>query len=96
MMENDFFKEIAHFALTARLKRISDHMLYSAKDLYRALGLDINPNGHLVFLMFKKQERLTMTEIAEVFHLSQTAVIKIVNKMKSKDYLMSSIDPVDG
>lgn len=94
-MDKDFFKEIEYFALTARLKRLSDNMLYSAKDLYKSLELDIAPNWHLVFLLFKKQETLTMTEIADAFQLSQAAVIKIINKMKANDYLVAIKDPVD-
>jgi DNA-binding MarR family transcriptional regulator len=94
-MDKDFFKEIKYFALTARLKRISDDLLYSAKDLYKTLDLEIAPNWHLVFLLFQKQDTLTMTEIAEAFQLSQTAVIKIINKMKSKGYLESTKDAKD-
>ena len=94
-MENDFLKEVEHLGLTARLKRISDNMIYSAKDLYKTLDLDIDPNWHLVLLMFKKQETLTMTEIADAFQISQTAIIKIINKMKSKGYLEGHADPKD-
>lgn len=94
-MERDILKEMEHLALTARLKRISDNMLYSAKDLYKTLDLDIDPNWHLIFMMFKKKDILTMTEIAEAFQISQTAVIKIIKKMKSKNYLINSKDPLD-
>lgn len=94
-MERDILKELEHLALTARLKRISDNMLYSAKDLYKTLDLDIDPNWHLIFMMFKKKDILTMTEIAEAFQISQTAVIKIIKKMKSKNYLINSKDPLD-
>lgn len=94
-MKRDILKEMEHLALTARLKRISDNMLYSAKDLYKTLDLDIDPNWHLIFMMFKKKDILTMTEIAEAFQISQTAVIKIIKKMKSKNYLINSKDPLD-
>lgn len=94
-MKRDILKELEHLALTARLKRISDNMLYSAKDLYKTLDLDIDPNWHLIFMMFKKKDILTMTEIAEAFQISQTAVIKIIKKMKSKNYLINSKDPLD-
>ncbi|WP_196894742.1 MarR family winged helix-turn-helix transcriptional regulator [Aureivirga marina] len=94
-MENDIFRELKYLAFTARLKRISDNMLYNAKDLYKELELDIDPNWHLIFMMFKEKDTLTMTEIADAFQISQPAVIKIINKMKQKEYLISTKDATD-
>lgn len=86
-MDNDFLKEVGYYGVTARLKRLSDTLLYSAKDLYNSEELGIEPNWHLVFLILKKYKKRTMSQIAETFHLSQTAIIKIINKMKEKGYL---------
>ncbi|WP_420320368.1 MarR family winged helix-turn-helix transcriptional regulator [Flagellimonas sp.] len=94
-MKDDYFKQLHYLGLTARLKRISDNLLYSAKDLYKSLDMDIEPNWHLVFLMFKSKDTLTMTEIADAFKLSQPAIIKMINKMKSKGYLISTRDSDD-
>jgi len=86
-MKNDFLKELGYSGLTARLKRLSDSMLYSAKDFYKSENVNIEPNWHLVFLILKKHTKRTMTEIADAFHLSQPAVVKIINKMKAKGYI---------
>lgn len=88
-------KQYTHLTLTARLKRISDNLLYSAKDLYKELNLEIEPNWHLIFLLFKEKETLTITEIAEKLKISQPGVIKIVNKMKGKKYLKTEKDEKD-
>ena len=76
-MNNDFLKELGYLGLIARLKRLSDSMLYSIRDLYKLEDIDIEPNWHLVFLILKKHKTRTMTEIAESFHLSQAAIVKI-------------------
>jgi len=86
-MNNDFFKELGYLGLIARLKRLSDSILYSIRDLYKLENIDIEPNWHLVFLILKKHKTRTMSEIAESFHLSQPAIVKIINKMKKKGYI---------
>ncbi|WBX75765.1 MarR family winged helix-turn-helix transcriptional regulator [Tenacibaculum ovolyticum] len=88
-------KQYDYLTFTARLKRISDNLLYSAKDLYKTLNLEIEPNWHLIFLLFKEKQTLTITEIAEKLKISQPGVIKIVNKMKAKKYLKSEKDKKD-
>jgi len=86
-MKNDFLKELGYLGLIARLKRSSDAILYSIRDMYKSENMDIEPNWHLVFLILKKHKTRTMTEIAEAFHLSQPAIVKIINKMKEKGYI---------
>ncbi|WP_047247002.1 MarR family winged helix-turn-helix transcriptional regulator [Maribacter thermophilus] len=88
-------EQYQYLTFTARLKRISDSLLYGAKDLYKTLNLEIEPNWHLVFLLFKEKNTLTITEIAENIKISQPGVIKIVNKMKAKDYLKAETDKRD-
>ncbi len=86
-MKNDFLKELGYLGLISRLKRLSDSILYSIRDLYKLENIDIEPNWHLVFLILKKHKTRTMSEIAESFHLSQPAIVKIINKMKKKGYI---------
>jgi len=88
-------KQYDYLTLTARLKRISDNLLYGAKDLYKTLNLEIEPNWHLIFLLFKEKQILTITEIAEKLKISQPGVIKIINKMKAKKYLKTEKDKKD-
>ena len=88
-------KQYDYLTLTARLKRISDNLLYGAKDLYKTLNLEIEPNWHLIFLLFKEKQILTITEIAEKLKISQPGAIKIVNKMKAKNYLKTEKDKKD-
>lgn len=94
-MENDFLKELEYVGLIARFKRLSDSMLQSVRDLYDLKELDIEPNWHLVFLILKKHEQRTMTEMAEAFQMSLPGVHKMVRKMRKKGYLEITKDEHD-
>ncbi|MEQ9232394.1 MAG: MarR family transcriptional regulator [Cyclobacteriaceae bacterium] len=91
----DYLKEIGEIGLIARLKRVSDNMLYSIRDLYKIKGFDIEPNWHLVLLQLKKYKTRTMTEISDSLGLSQPAVVKMINKMKKNGYIEIISDKVD-
>ncbi|MDA3955071.1 MAG: MarR family transcriptional regulator [Bacteroidales bacterium] len=94
-MNEDFLKELGHIGFTARIKRISDKLIYSAREHYRTLNLNVEPNWHVLFLLLKKEKQLTVTEIANQLQFSHPAVIKIVNKMKEKGYVVSYTDSKD-
>lgn len=91
----DFLTDIKIAGLTSRLKRLSDDMLYSTRDYYKNAGLDIEPNWHLIFLLLEKNKSLTITEIAQELRMSHPACVKIINKMKRKDYVLTKTDHKD-
>ncbi|NER13577.1 GNAT family N-acetyltransferase [Leptobacterium flavescens] len=94
-MKNDFINELGHIGFTARMKRISDLLLYSAIDHYKQSGLGIEPNWHLIFLILKEEKALTVTEIAARLRFSHPAIIKIVRKMEEEGFLERSTDASD-
>ena len=94
-MENDYLRELGHLGLIARMKRLSDRMLYSIRELYADHGFDIEPNWHFVFLYLKDRDKGTMSEMAEAFGLSQPAVVKILGKMKKLGYIDVAEDSSD-
>lgn len=91
----DFLTEIEFAGLTSRIKRLSDDILYSTRDYYKTIGLDIEPNWHLIFLLLEKNNSLTITEIAQELRMSHPACVKIINKMKKKDYVITKTDEND-
>lgn len=95
MIQNDFLIEIQLVGLTSRLKRLTDSILYSTKDFYKAVGVDIEPNWHLVFLLLKKHKELTVTEISERLQMSHPGIVKIIRNMKLKDYIATKTDTAD-
>ena len=94
-MEEDFLIEMDYAGLTARLKRLSDAFVYSTKEFYKSIDLDIEPNWHMIFLILQKNERMTVMEIAEALRLSHPAIVKLINKMKKHGYIKSEIDAND-
>lgn len=91
----DFLIELEIEGLSSRIKRLSDALLYSTRDLYKSEGLDIEPNWNLIFRLFQHQNEITITEISERLQFSHPAVVKIVNKMKEKGYVVTSSDSLD-
>ena len=91
----DFLTEIKYAGLTSRLKRLSDEIIYSTRDYYKTVGLDIEPNWHLIFLLLEKHGSLTITEISQELRMSHPACVKIINKMKKKDYVTTRTDSND-
>lgn len=95
MKEKDFLKEIQLAGLTSRLKRLTDNILYSTKDFYKSVDTDIEPNWHLVFLLLKENDALTVTDISERLLLSHPAVVKIIKNMKTAGYVNTVLHPLD-
>lgn len=95
MKGRDFLIEIELAGLTSRLKRLSDNILYSTKEFYKEVETDIQPNWHLIFLLLKEHKVLNITEVSEKLQLSHPAVIKIIKKMKEKEYVLTETDNLD-
>ncbi|MDY8136003.1 MarR family transcriptional regulator [Aquimarina sp. 2201CG5-10] len=94
-MKKDFIQKQGRIGVTARIRRLNDKIMFSAKKAYQLLEIDIEPNWHLVLLLLKKEEKLTVTEIAKILEFTHPAIIKIVTKMKQKKYLTTINDPRD-
>jgi len=94
-MQEDFLQSLAYIGFTARIKRLSDGLMYDARRIYAHSQLEIEPNWHLVLLLLKKEKELTVTQIAKQIGFSHPAIIKITQKMKEKGYLHSKPDLLD-
>ncbi|CAM3606589.1 MarR family transcriptional regulator [Zobellia roscoffensis] len=95
MSMDDYLSEIEFAGLISRIKRLSDEILYSTRDYYKTVGLDIEPNWHLIFLLLEEYESMTITEIAQELRMSHPACVKIINKMKKKGYVTTRTDDRD-
>lgn len=91
----DFLQQIVFAGLNSRIKRLSDDLLYSTRDYYKSVGLDIEPNWHLIFLLMEEHESLTITEISQELRMSHPACVKIVKKMKKRGYIDTRTDQND-
>ena len=86
-MENDFLRDLEYLGITARIKRLSDVLSTSIRELYKIQGLEIEPSWHLVFLILKRKKSASMGEVAADLNLSQPALTKMVRRMISKGYI---------
>ena len=91
----DFLADLELTGLTSRIKRLSDDILYSTRDYYKSVDLDIEPNWHLIFLLLEENKAMTLTEISDELRISHPACVKIISKMKKTGYLQSESDPQD-
>ncbi|MFD2825406.1 MarR family winged helix-turn-helix transcriptional regulator [Leeuwenhoekiella polynyae] len=94
-MSEDFLIEMGYAGLTGRLKRLSDAFIYQTRDFYREHESDIEPNWHMIFMLLQKNEKMTVTEIADALQLSHPAIVKLINKMKKRGYVDAEIDSQD-
>lgn len=95
-MSADLLRELGHLALATRMKRISDRMIHSGREMYKRLGIDIEPNWYMIFKLLQKHETLTVMEIANYLQLSHPSVITIIDKMSKNDYLNLERSKADG
>ncbi len=94
-MEKDFLRTLEYAGFTARIKRLSDTLMYEARSIYDGTEIDIEPNWHLIFLLLKEEKELTVTEISKKLGFSHPAIIKITKKMKDQGYLEGVVDGRD-
>lgn len=92
---DDFLNELTYEGLAGRLKRLSDDLLYSTRDYYKTIGLDIEPNWHLIFLLLEKKQQATVTDLSQELKMSHPGIVKIVSAMKKKGYLLNTTDERD-
>ncbi|MCK0132531.1 MarR family transcriptional regulator [Flavobacteriaceae bacterium F08102] len=91
----DFLIKMGYTGLTGRLKRLNDQFVYQTKQFYDDLGVDIEPNWHMIFLLLEKEERLTVMDMANATRISHPGIIKLLNKMKKNGYVSSKKDVDD-
>ncbi len=94
-MRNDYLKELKYLGVTARLKRLSDILSVSIKELYLANDVEIEPSWHLLLLYLQREKESTMTEIADAFRFSQPAITKMITRMVKKGYIDVKKDESD-
>jgi DNA-binding MarR family transcriptional regulator len=95
MEQEDFLKELGRRGFIARIRRINELMAYDTIDYYTTRNIGIKQNWHLIFLLLKKEEVLTISDISRRLQFSHPAIIKIIKGMKNKGYVAFRKDPLD-
>lgn len=86
-MTKDFLNDLEYLGVTARIKRLSDSLHYSMKELYATQGIDIEPSWHLIFIILKKNKSMSFVELAEKLNISKPALTKMISRMLGKGYI---------
>lgn len=86
-MNFDFIASLEYKALDSRLKRISDRMSHDVRRFYKELGIDIEPNWYLIFMLLQKGEEVSIATIAESLGYTHPSIAIMVKKMADKGYL---------
>ncbi len=92
----DYLHSLGALALAARLKRLSDRMVHDARALYEELGLPIEPNWYLVFLLLELRGPLAVTEIASALGWAHPSVVAVVAKMQKRGLIVGRASREDG
>lgn len=94
-MQFDLIRELGYKALDSRLKRISDRMSHDVRRFYKEMGIAVEPNWYLVFMLLQKEGEIPITAIAEPLGYTHPSVAVIVKKMAAKGYLQVRKDRTD-
>lgn len=92
---DDYLRDLDALGVTARIKRLSDTLSASIRELYGKTGLDLEPSWHLVFLLLREQPEMTMSEVAAACRLTQPAITRIIGGMQKKGYVTIRRDKQD-
>ncbi len=91
----DFVNELGYLGLATRFKRLSEAMVHSGREMYKELGIEVEPNWYLIFKLLRKYDTLSITQIAHKLHFSHPSVITMINKMEKNGYVSSISDEND-
>ena len=94
-MEKDFLIKLEYLGVTARIKRLSESLFYSIKELYKYANIDIEPSWHLVLLILKEEKEISMIELAQALNLSKPAITKMIKKMQDMEYVIVTSSAAD-
>lgn len=91
----DLMREHGAMAFASRLKRLADRLKSEATKLYRAGGIEFNDSWFLVALALSRRDEISVTEIADAFGVSHSAISQIVTAMARKGLLVGRPDKCD-
>jgi DNA-binding MarR family transcriptional regulator len=94
--DKDFIKDIGYLAVASRLKRLTDRLLRSGSQVYKALRLEFEPRGFpLFYLLHSKGAPLSILEAAGLLKISHPAVIQTARMLGRRGLVKSYQDKVD-
>lgn len=91
----DMMREFGTMAFASRLRRLGDRLKAEATKLYRANGIEFNDSWFLIALLLSTREGISVSEAAEAFGISHSAISQMVTAMERKGLLVARPDDRD-
>jgi DNA-binding MarR family transcriptional regulator len=80
----DILRDLGAFAFASRLKRLSDRLKSEVSQTYHEQGVDFSDSWFLVGYMLSKNDKLTVTDMADALGISPPAISQISSVMVKK------------
>jgi DNA-binding MarR family transcriptional regulator len=81
-MAMDYLRQHGALVLDHRFRRLSEHLLKTAEEIYLALGLPFRARWASTYLLLEELGSLGITEIAERLRLTHPGIIGITDEMR--------------
>lgn len=91
----DIIDDLKEMALASRLKRLSEHLLRDASQIYRDLGMDFEARWFPLLYALRHHSPQSITGLADMLRLTHPAVHKLAGEMEKKGLLISRRDKDD-
>lgn len=87
--------ELGAQAFASRLRRISERLMSDAARLYKAAGIDFEPRTFPVIALLARQDRASVTEIADELGVTHAAASQMVRTLERRKWLRATADRSD-
>jgi DNA-binding MarR family transcriptional regulator len=91
----DMMREFGAMAFASRLKRLGDRLKAEATRLYRAKGIEFSDSWFLLALILSDRETVSVTEVADAFGISHSAISQMAAAMERQGLLAAETDDRD-
>lgn len=91
----DQMQTYGNLSLGSRLRRLSDQMIQDVTEIYQQQGIELNPTFFPLFNLLYQQGALSITQAAEMLHVSHPAISKIAKQMIKEGWIDKTPDPED-
>lgn len=92
----DYLRELGELAFGSRLRRLINRTDADIAQVYRELGVDVQPRWFPLLFMLGRQKSMSITAAANALRFSHTAINKLARQMTSRGLVCSKPDRTDG
>lgn len=91
----DFQSEVGAYALSNRLKRLSDYLIADTNRIYKSNSVEFDQGLHNTLHLLSVKGELSIKQISEYLKVTHPAIVQVVNKLINKKFAVSFDFPSD-